>query len=434
MKKLLNLSLSLLFVLGSSLLTSALAQDLKIGYWRANDQRGINVFEPTKDMGIDYTGLQVNLGGHFTQQFQGLSHSNTPFMDNSGEIPVDLNALGEINSGFNLATANLNIDVQLEDGVRLHLITYLSSRHHTEAWVKGGYIQFDKLAFLNSSFLDDVMQYVTVKVGHMEINYGDAHFRRTDNANSMYNPFVGNNIMDAFSTEIGGEVYFQADGFLAMVAATNGELKGSITGGENRSPAIYGKVGYDKQVSEDLRLRLTGSVYHLEKNTKARLYGGDRSGSRFYSVMEASDFSGRFNPSLNNQLTAMMINPFVKLRGLEVFGTYERAVGGTTAEVEAGEERVWNQYAIDVLYRLLPNESLFVGGRYNLLEGELLGSTLVDNAKIDRMEIGGGWFITKNVLLKAEYVRQQYIQGFPEDNLLNGGEFKGYMIEAAVGF
>ena len=51
------------------------------------------------------------------------------------------------------------------------------------------------------------MQIATLRVGHFEINYGDAHFRRTDNGNAIYNPFVGNYIMDAFTTEIGGEVY-----------------------------------------------------------------------------------------------------------------------------------------------------------------------------------------------------------------------------------
>jgi hypothetical protein len=47
--------------------------------------------------------------------------------------------------------------------------------------------------------LETLMKYVALKVGHFEINYGDAHFRRTDNGNAMYNPFVGNLIMDAFN-------------------------------------------------------------------------------------------------------------------------------------------------------------------------------------------------------------------------------------------
>ena len=54
-----------------------------------------------------------------------------------------------------------------------------------------------------------LFEIATVRVGHIEINYGDAHFRRSDNGNAIYNPFVGNYIMDAFTTEIGGEVYLK---------------------------------------------------------------------------------------------------------------------------------------------------------------------------------------------------------------------------------
>ena len=115
-----------------------LAQDLKLNYFRANDQRGINVFETSKESTVPYDGVKIAVGGHFTQQFQAIDHENTasPKLVGEGENERDLNKLIELNNGFNLATANLNIDVQLADGIRMHLVTYLSARHHTEAWVK----------------------------------------------------------------------------------------------------------------------------------------------------------------------------------------------------------------------------------------------------------------------------------------------------------
>lgn len=60
------------------------------------------------------------------------------------------------------------------------------------------------------------MDYSTIKFGHNEINYGDAHFRRSDNANTMTNPFVGNLLMDAYATLVFAEVYYQRDGWLGM--------------------------------------------------------------------------------------------------------------------------------------------------------------------------------------------------------------------------
>ena len=110
--------------------------------------------------------------------------------------------------GFVLPMANLNVDVQLEDGIRVNLTAYLASRHHEETWVKGGYIQFDKLLFLHSAFVDNLMKSLTIKVGQFDVDYGDQHYRRTDGGNTIYNPFIENYIMDEFATEIGGEIYY----------------------------------------------------------------------------------------------------------------------------------------------------------------------------------------------------------------------------------
>ena len=420
---------ALIPLLGLLLVINVQAQQPKMQYWRPYSQDGVNVFETSKLDTVAFDGIKVRIGGNFTQQFQSISHSNHP------EQITDENMLIDIGSGFNLATANLNLDVQLADGLRLNLVTYLSARHHPEAWVKGGYLQVDKLAFLNSPVLDDIMEYVTLRVGHMEINYGDAHFRRTDNGNALYNPFVGNLIMDAFTTEIGGEVYFQSQGFLAMVALTDGEIKGDVTRPEDRSPSFYSKLGYDTQVSDALRVRLTGSLYTTSSSASNTLYGGDRAGSRYYLVMEnpsakvdGNFTSGRFNPGFRDAVTSMVLNPFVKLGGLELFGNIERAKGRAATETE---DRIWNQYAVDVVYRFLRNENLYIGGRYNTVKGELQGSGL--EASIDRIQLGAGWFVTKNILLKAEYVNQEY-NDFPQNDIYRNGKFDGLMVEGVIGF
>jgi hypothetical protein len=403
-------------------------------FWRSYDQRGINVFETGKEDSVAFEGMRVRIGGHFAQQWQNLKHSNTStsVLNANG---VNLNQLMEIGAGTNLATANLNMDVALADGIRMNLITYLSSRHHPEAWVKGGFIQVDKLGFLNVGATDWFDKYLTVRVGHMEINYGDAHFRRSDNGNAMYNPFVGNYIMDAFTTEVGGEVFFQNKGWLAMAAVTGGEIQGGITNPDNRKPNFIGKFGYDSYVTDDLRLRLTTSVYTTSGSQRNTLWGGDRAGSRYYLVMEntlattAANFtSGRFNPNQTNNITAWVVNPFVKYRGLEFFGNFERSTGSARGEME---DRTWNQIGTDLVYRFGSNEKFYMAGRYNKVEGKLFGSGL--DVSIDRVQFGGGWFVTRNLLAKVEYVNQTY-NGFAANDIRNGGKFNGLMIEAVVGF
>src|SRR5687767_7494345 len=170
-------------------------------YFRPLDQRGINVFETTKDPGAEFTGFKLDFGASFTSQVQNLTHRNdaAPNVVNG----VDANQLADIGFGFNNSTANLALNAQLMPGVRVALTSYLSSRHHNETWVKDGYIQVDQSP-VDLLPLKMLFEIATVRVGHMEINYGDAHFRRSDNGNAIYNPFVGNYIMDAFTTEIGG--------------------------------------------------------------------------------------------------------------------------------------------------------------------------------------------------------------------------------------
>lgn len=400
-----------------------------IQHVRPTDQRGITIFEAPKNDGVAFDGFKLDFGAAFTQQFQALSHSNTAaprIVDG-----VDLNELADLGWGFNLATANFYLNAQLAPGIRVALESYMSSRHHAEFWVKGGYLQIDESPF-EIPALQNLMEYLTIKVGHFEVNYGDAHFRRTDNGNALYNPFVENYIMDAFATEIGGEVYFRKDGFLAMVGATNGEIQGGVVNPERKAPSFIGKLGFDRQLDDQLRVRLTGSLYTTEKSANNTLYAGDRAGSRYYNVMDnaaGADFrNGRINPGLSSKVTAYQLNPFVKVGGVELFGVYEKAAGRSAAETE---NREWTQYAGDLVYRFLQDESMYVGGRYNVAEGQLAGMT--DKVKLDRIQIGAGWFLTPSVLMKAEYVTQKY-RDFPVTDIRNGGKFSGFMIEGVVAF
>ena len=409
-----------------------LQKAIVIQNYRPNDQRGLNVFEAPKEAGVPFTGFKLDFGAAFTQQFQGLAHENTAVLDPDGDGTAE-NQLMTIGQGFNLATANLYVNAQLAPGIRVALTSYLSSRRHNETWVKDGYLLIDGSP-IDQPLLNTVMEYVTIKAGHMELNYGDQHFRRTDNGQALYNPFVGNLMLDAFTTEIGGEVYVRANGVLGMVGITDGVNKGDVTNPQRRTPGYYGKLGVDRQLSDDVRVRLTGSLYAVQKTPSATLFNGDRAGSRYYMVLEntaatidGQATSGNINPGLSNKLSAWQLNPFVKVRGLELFGVVERAEGRTTAETE---NRVWNQYAVDGVYRLL-DDQLYVGARYNTVAGQL--RNVAQEVSADRTAFAAGWFITPSILLKGEWVTQKY-NDFPTTDIRNGGKFDGFVVEGVVAF
>lgn len=398
--------------------------DRDLQYFVSPDQTGLNEFESPFTTDVEFDGLEVRIGGSNTLQFQGISHEN------------DAGDLADLESNFNLATSNLDLDVALAPGLRMHLRTYLSSQHHPEAYVKGGYLQMDTFDFIEEGFLSGLSDHVRIKVGHMENNYGDTHFRRSDNGATIFNPFVGNYIMDSFTTEVGGEVYLYNGPVFGMIGLTNGKLNQSTVEGPIKTkPSFLAKLGYDKQVSEDVRVRLTGSLFRVSQNSSIYLYSGDRAGTRYYNVIEPGNFrAGRFSPTFTpargsepapGEMTSIMINPFVKLGGLEFFGVYENVSGQIETE---SSSRSYTQLGAELLYRFGANEDFYLGGRYNTVSGEQPGGQDID---IERINVGGGWFMTKNVLTKIEYVTQSY-DGF--SGAYEGAEFSGINIEAVVSF
>jgi len=446
--------LSSLTIAGLSFVaTSVRAQD-NIQFYRPNDQRGINVFETSKKDTVPFTGLKVKVGGNFELTFQALGQSNTAIPQTKTGFNGNVNSLMPLTHAFQLPSANLNFDVQLADGVRMNLTNYLASRHHEDSWVKGGYIQFDKLPFLHSSTIDEIMKSVTIRIGQNDVDYGDQHYRRSDGGNTIYNPFVENYIMDEFSTELGAQFYyFNKSGLFLMGGITDGLLNetvvattkvDAVTGQPVKyDPAFLAKLGFDKQLNKDFRFRVTGSLYSVNNDYSNTLMGGDRTGSRYFNVLEnaaiaagttlndAVDYnftSGRVNPGFSNEIHAFMGNVFLKYKGLEFFGTAENATGRTAAETS---KRWATQFAGDVIYRFPENtQNFWLGIRYNTLKADLAG---IGDVTVNRTAGSFGWFLTRNIMMKAEYVSQEYLN-YPNTNILNGGKFNGIMLEASIGF
>jgi len=456
----------ILIVLYVFLSSKLVAQQPSIANLRPYDQSGINVFEDRKDSLSVFNSIKVKFGAGFTQQFQNLKHTNPGALNNEtgafvNGVSATGNKLRPLTAGFQTAQANLYMDVQLADGIRLNITTYLSTKHHNETWVKGGYIQFDKLPFKRQIW-NNIMKVTTIKIGHFELDYGDEHYRRSDGGQSLYNPFMEGNIMDEFATEIGGQVMVRKNGWFGIAGLSSGMIKGNVdslyktANPDNdlrKAPSILLKAGFDKQIAEHIRLRLTGSYYGNQSSGGNTLFGGDRSGSNYQFIMEQNSnnpssttgsgsalaFSGRFNPGFSKKINAVMLNGFVKVHGLEFFGTFETASGRTSKEAT---DRKVNQYAIDGVYRFGASEKLFIGVRYNTVTARLAdnaagtgagGIAYAGNVHINRFATSAGWFLTKNILMKAEYVKQQY-KDFPGADYRAGGKFNGYVVEAIVGF
>jgi hypothetical protein len=228
----------------------------------------------------------------------------------------------------------------------------------------------------------------------------------------------------------------------------------------NKNPSIYFKAGYDKKFSKDFRFRITGSGYLNDASGRNTLFGGDRTGSNYFFVMEsqaanysasatsaaamkptttAQFTSGRFNPGFSRSVQAFQFNSLITYRpmdflGLELFLNYDMATGRSQSEKE---DRSMSQIAADLIFRLGNNDECYVAGRFNSADLEVAGQVDANSAQlkqnIQRIAVAGGWFLTRNILLKVAYVTQSY-NDFNANNILNGGTFSGVVLGAVVGF
>lgn len=359
---------------------------------------------------VRFDKLRVKVGADFALQLQALEH----------DAPVKLIYL---ENNFNMPTANLSVTADLAPGIQLYINNYMSSRHHNDAWVEGGYLLIDKLPFLPAS--NNIMSYLTIKAGVMMPNYGDAHFFRSNNAYIMNNPFVGNWIMDAYTNNPGIEFLFRHKCILALIGTNNGRLNYGRGNDLSQDLVFNWKLGYDKNITTDFRLRATLSGYHVGKgHSGSYLWGGDRAGARYYYVMQTADaegddyLSGRWGPgSGQTEMNSYMANLFMSYKGLEIFGIYE-SMKGVKNEVD----QHFTQTAIQAIYNI---ENFYVGTRLNKVSNN-------NGSSVKRFNIGGGWFMDNNILIKLDYVNQEY-KG-PTHGDIDEGKFKGVVIEASVSF
>jgi len=366
-------------------------------------------FEAEKKNPEDFKKIKVYVGADFALQMQAINH----------EASIELL---DLKSNFNLPTANLSINADLAPGISVHINNFMSSRHHNEAWVEGGYMLIDALPFLPAA--DGIMKFVTIKAGVFNPNYGDAHFYRSNNGAVSNNPFVGNFIMDNYTTNPGLEIMYRNKGFMAMVGTGNGRVNYGRGNDLGEDLTFNWKLGYDKQINDNLRVRATLSGFIVgEGHSGVYLWDGDRAGARYYNVMQAVDAddyfrSGRWSPgSGQSEMNTIMANAFVKFHGLEVFGVFEN-MNGVKNEVD----QHFTQTAFQAIYRA---GSFYFGGRYNVVSDN-------DDSKVTRTNIGGGWNMLSSVLIKLDYVNQDY-EGLAH-GAIDGGNFKGLVVEAAISF
>jgi len=228
--------------------------------------------------------------------------------------------------------------------------------------VKDGFLLIDGSPWENAR-LDALMKYVTLRSGtSSELRRRALPCERR--GNTMENPLVGNLLHERLHHEIGAELYAAGRAvWMVMGGATGGEIRGTVENPAKRAPTFLAKLGYDHQVNAATRVRLTGSLYTTAKSASNTLYSGSRAGSPYSTSCSTRrqhhhvGVDRRCAAGLSSKVTAMVVNPFVKYRGLEVFATWSRPRDAPRETTE----RTWKQLAGEGLYRFCNERSTSSG-------------------------------------------------------------------------
>ena len=266
-----------------------------------------------------------------------------------------------------------------------------------------------------------------------------------DNGQALFNPFVGNLLMDAFTTEIGGELYWRSNG---MPGDGVGDGRRGARPGAQAGTALvelHRQAGHGPGTSAPPRVRLTGSFYqapevdeqhalHRQPRRLALLLRGRERPTRPSRRRRGPATCGWTSA---HKVAAWVINPFVKWgRGSRCSATSSRRRGRSNAANDT-QLRTWNQYAGDAIYRFLDNQ-LYVGGRYCTANGPLVFWHRAHERHAGRhgRSLAGRWRLVRHPqpARQGPNTCSRHTATSRRSTFAAAPEFKGGMFEAVVSF
>lgn len=372
---------------------------------------------------------------------QTLDHKNV-FNAAGAELP-------KLEPGFQNAFGDLGFIGKFGKKQEIEVVfdLYLSSRNHpSTTYGNEGYMILHGVPenLENLKFLEPILEKIDIKAGHFLVDFGDNNLHRSNNAMVQKNPLVGNFVVDPNIVSIGMQVNSKpGTRFGWLIGANNGTTTEDWTVG--RGFAVNGKLIFYPIKP----LRLSTSYMAADNSSNAtktaggsalQMFSGNRSGERYAGVMGGGQAPGNVFPQAGEQVTAAQFDVTydddafpIKVYG-HIGRTQDKDINGNAAGTP---EETWNYYTGDVVYKFTP--ALYGAVRYSGATTDMLNGRETDG-KVNRLQVGGGFWLTRNMLMKLEYVTQKY-RGFRQGDMVNNNiqawrnpEFDGFVAEVSFAF
>ena len=357
----------------------------------------------------------------------------------------------QLSPGFQTAFGNLSFLADFNNQMEVYFDVFIADRPHQDQ-LQGdeGYILLKELpdALGDTQLAKTFFEAIDIKAGQFELDFGDAHYRRSLNAAVQRNPLIGNYVVDPRDTEIGIEVssddgYFPVNWLVGVGSGSDTE-----DFQKNHGPSLHGKLwGHPLD-----KLRTAASIYWVDQagtpsssSGRTNLFRANRSGGPYAGILDNSSAPGEVFPIAGKKVLATQFDATWEGKLLELYGNFGWVQDGDNNGNLSGSPRTsWLYYAAEGNYHF--TDRLYAAARYSGAAAQRLvaaaASTrdVASDGLVHRIQFGGGYWLTKTVLLKAEYVYQLY-SGFSSTGSQVSGvdvwrhpHFQGVTTEASFAF
>ena len=396
--------------------------------------------------------MRFFIGLQTVGRFQALTQSNASFSGLAGANP-DQNTLGDpvgaypgLDPGFQTPFGNLEFMATIPHKLDIYFDLYLASRpDEDKVYGDQGYMVFKQLPGpFSKGPLGDLFKYINVKAGAFDVDFGDQNYHRTNNGFAQRNPLIGNYLVDPNTEEIGAEVYSIQGPIYWLTGLTTGTTRGHFTlpSTYGSRPAVHGKIWMYPM--KDLRWSFSAYYSDLDGYSTAHnlLPGAGEGHNQLFALIRSGGvYAGVFgggwdgDPGQITPLNGYDVQAYQTDLTWNHWPWEVYSFLGWTQDATYDER--WLYGSAEATYHL--NPALYLAGRFSYaVAGAVNG---VDtNGWVDRFQIGGGYWLTRSMLAKVEYVYEQY-NGFGAAegdvdavDAAQNPSFNGVIMEVSFGF
>ena len=388
--------------------------------------------------------MDLYMGLDTVGRFQWLSQGHV-----ADTVGSDSTLSGPLSPGFQTAYGNFSFLADFEQDMEVYFNVFIADSPHPDK-LQGdeGYLLIRRLpdSLGETPRLRSLFDNVDIKAGQFELDFGDAHYRRSLNAAVQHNPLIGNYVVDPRAAEIGLELSSDEGRFPVNW------LIGVGSGGEaqdfqkNHALSLHGKLwGHPVE-----RLRTSSSIYwvdHSDTPTSSRtnMFRTNRSGGAYAGVLDNGISPGDVFPVAGQHVLATQFDATWEDDPVELYGHLGWVQDSDNNGDTSGTPRSsWFYYATEGIYHF--TDRLYAAARYSgasalrLVSAASSSRDVNSGGLVHRIQLGGGYWLTKTVLTKLEYVYQLY-NGFDASGSQVSGvdawldpSFHGVLAEVSFAF